>query len=38
MIKEGAEYAVLSHQNLVDIGFVRLKDITKYLSNRYIPD
>jgi hypothetical protein len=38
MKKEGAEYAVLSHQDLVDIGFVRLKDVTKYLANKYIPD
>lgn len=38
MKKEGAQFAVLSHQNMVDIGFVTSKDVTKYLANKYIPD
>ena len=38
MNREGASFAVLNHQDMVDIGFVSAKDVTKYLAEKYIPD
>ena len=38
MNREGASFAVLNHQDMVDIGFVSAKDVTKFLAEKYIPD
>jgi hypothetical protein len=38
MVGANVQYAILSHSSLVDIGYVTLKDITKFLAHKYIPD
>ena len=38
MLESNAEYAILSHHSMVDIGFVALKDVVKYLAHKYVPD
>ena len=38
LIDNGCTYAILSHHNMVDIGFVMLKDIVRFLAHKYIPD
>ncbi len=38
MLEQHCQYAILSHHSMVDIGFVSLKDVVKYLAHKYIPD
>lgn len=38
MISQSADYAILSHNGMVDIGFVTRKDIINFLAHKYIPD
>ncbi len=38
MSESNSQYAILSHHNVVDIGFVTMKDIIKFLGHKYIPD
>ncbi len=38
MTFEQVQYAILSHHNVVDIGYVTLKEVTKFLATKYIPD
>jgi predicted transcriptional regulator len=38
MNSENASFALLTHQDIIDVGFVSAKDVTKYLADKYIPD
>jgi hypothetical protein len=38
MKSENASFALLTHQDIIDVGFVSAKDVTKYLADKYIPD
>ena len=38
LLTSNSQYAILSHHSMVDIGFVSMKDVVKYLAHKYIPD
>ena len=38
MKRENASLAILSHHDVIDVGFVSAKEVTRYLGDKYIPE
>ncbi len=38
MKRENASFAILSHHDVIDVGFVSAKEVTRYLADKYIPE
>jgi len=38
MKRENASFALLNHLKIIDVGFVSVKEVTRYLADNYIPD
>ena len=38
MKRANASFALLNHLNIIDVGFISVKEVTRYLADKYIPD
>ncbi len=36
--RENASFAILTHHDVIDVGFVSAKEVTRYLADKYIPE
>ena len=38
MKRVNASFTLLNHLNIIDVGFISVKEVTRYLADKYIPD